>query len=261
MIGRAFNQIPKLLVDGFDAGDRIAIYKYTLPKIFGIRPGRALLSLCEKRFDIHDDIDFFGTEVNQLANLAFGGFTPSPSTSGGSGARELLTMEPVITPPPGGPNGPVPSPGSHCLGDTALPPLRPPSRQNDGRWTKEEVERLEAAIRALGPDASAEALSKAVGTRSARQCSDRFSARSTAALRPTSSLGRPHPNGCATGRWSEAEISRLEAAVNHLGGFGSPADLSAHLGDRTASQVADKVECLIKAGRINRTGPSSYRIV
>ena len=151
---------------------------------------------------------------------------------------------------------PVPTPGSATPGDIA-PTYR------EGRWTEEEKARLLAAVRELGRDASGETLSRAVGTRSARQVVDRLKEKSVQAqldaLFPQTSTDSA-TSSSQIGRWEAEEVQRLEAAVNCVRDLSRHAAIANLIGNRTAAQVAAKVGDLARAGRIKRISPSSFRI-
>ena len=184
--------------------------------------------------------------------------TPSVRRPSESSATAHLTG-----PALGGPTRPTPFPGLASLGGASQSQTVPSQgRFRDGRWSKEELDRLHAAARHLGHAATGEALSEAVGTRSARQCFDRLREKGTVqeiGAISLSSLGTV-PGGCESYRWETEEVGRLVAAVNEVGGYGNPSSLAAIVGSRTAAQVAAKVRDLVTGGRLVRTGPSSFSL-
>ena len=137
-----------------------------------------------------------------------------------------------------------------------------PKQYNKGRWTKQECALLFAYIRAHGCNVKAETLSRAVGTRSALQCSDRMREQSTHEFIESLSLGTPvqgEPAGISI-RWDSPEIRRLEAAINQLGNCMQSAKLAEIIGSRTGHQVAVKVKFLLRAGKLRETAPGCYTI-
>ena len=165
--------------------------------------------------------------------------------AGEQGPRETPAL--ASQPAPAGSFGSHPSPESATLGDTD-------PKYKTGRWTSDEKSRLVAAVREFGRAASGELLSKYVGTRSARQCFDRMKEKSVQermdALFPHPSEGPAPPNGCESGRWSDAETSHLVAAVRHVGDASRHGEIAELLGNRTAAQVAAKVSDLVRTGRL-----------
>ena len=181
--------------------------------------------------------------------------TPSVQRPSESSATAHGTAEPAL----GGAPRPTPTPGLFRLGDTSQEQtVLSQGQHTDGRWTKEELDRLHEAARNLGHAASGEALSKAVGTRSARQCFDRLREKGTiSVIGPTSlsSLGAA-PGGCSNYRWEAEEVDRLVGAITELGGSSNPSRLAASVGSRTAAQVAAKVKDLVTSGKLASAGTS-----
>ena len=107
-------------------------------------------------------------------------------------------------------------------------------------------------------------LSSAVGSRSPEKCLERLRTKVTKEFVASLSLpvGGPDPDdsSCSSRRWDAPEIQLLVAAINQVGGLTQYAEIASRLEDRTAYQVAAKVQDLVRSGQLAQTGPGSFAL-
>ena len=146
---------------------------------------------------------------------------------------------------------------SNSEDDTAIvlpqdPPSTPeqtepaPVTLRKGRWTREEDERLLAAIDAGGDIHS---YARAVGTRDVRQVTSRMRTDAFRRLAPPSETAAP-PTRARAKRWCEDELALLMRAMNEVGSVHEYDRIQILLPHRTVASITKKVNTLLSDGRL-----------
>lgn len=119
---------------------------------------------------------------------------------------------------------------------------------NRGRWDEDEDKRLFDAICEHGTGNN-KILSECVGSRTPLQCSDRLRTKKFSFFLQTVIPSKTQ--GVRKGRWTAEEVERLIAIVQQCEGHYDPAQIAETLGNRTARQVSEKINLLLKKSLIH----------